>query len=73
MEKADLLLNIFDISSRQLEQQMAMAENLLVRLELSRMAVVRDFNKVDLDFVEYAWTQGVFYRAIPVYANEKRL
>ncbi len=53
LEEADLLLNVFDISSRQFEQQMAVVENLLVRPELSRMAVVRVFNKVDLISVEY--------------------
>ena len=52
---------------------MAVVENLLVRLELSRMAVVRVFNKVGLVSVEYAWTQSAFYQAIPVYANKKRL
>jgi hypothetical protein len=64
-------LYVFDISSRQFEHQMGVVENLPVQPELSLIAVVRVFNKVDLVSVENARTQSARYQAIPVYALEE--
>lgn len=68
LEEADLLLHVIDISNPRFEEQLTIVENLLTELELSRIPVVRVFNKVDMVSLEYARTQCDRYQAIPVSA-----
>ena len=45
---ADILLHVIDCSNPTFEAQMAAVENLLERLELGRIPLIRVFNKIDL-------------------------
>ncbi len=71
LEEADLLLHVIDVSHPRFEDQMLVVENLLGELELSRIRILRVFNKVDLVSREYAATQCARYQAIPVCALQE--
>jgi 50S ribosomal subunit-associated GTPase HflX len=47
---------------------MSVVENLLEELDLSRIRILRVFNKVDLVSREYAATQCARYQAVPICA-----
>jgi GTP-binding protein HflX len=71
LEEADLLLHVVDISHRRFEEQMQVVEDLLAELELSRIPLVRVFNKADLVSREYADTQCSRHQAVPVCALQE--
>ena len=71
LEEADLLLHVIDVSHPRFEEQMLVVENLLGELELSRIRILRVFNKVDLVSEEYAATQCTRYQAVPVCALQE--
>jgi GTPase len=68
LEEADLLLQVVDISNPRFEEQMTIVEDLLTELELSRIPMVRVFNKIDLASQETLRTQCDRYQAVPVSA-----
>jgi GTPase len=68
LEDADLLLQVIDISNPRFEEQMAVVENLLRELDLSRIPMTRVFNKIDLVSQETVRTHCDRYQAIPVSA-----
>jgi GTP-binding protein HflX len=70
LEEADLLLQVVDIGNPRFEEQMTVVENLLAELELSRIPMVRVFNKTDLVSLEYARIQCDRYQAVPVSARK---
>ena len=71
LEEADLLLHVIDVSHPRFEDQISVVESLLGELELSRLRVLRVFNKVDLVSREYAATQCARYQAVPVCALQQ--
>jgi GTP-binding protein HflX len=71
LEEADLLLHVIDISHPRFEEQMLVVENLLAELELSRIPIVRVFNKADLVSRAYADTQCARHQAVPVCALQE--
>ncbi|MBI4768091.1 MAG: GTPase HflX [Deltaproteobacteria bacterium] len=71
LDEADLLLHIIDISHPRFEDQMSVVENLLEELDLSRIRILRVFNKVDLVSREYAAAQCARYQAIPICALQE--
>jgi GTPase len=68
LEEADLLLHIIDISNPRFEEQMTVVENLLADLDLSRIPMVRVFNKIDLVSKDFVQSQSTRYQAIPISA-----
>ena len=48
LSSADLLLHVVDVSNPRFREQIETVENLLVKLELSRIPVLRVLNKIDL-------------------------
>ncbi len=68
LEEADLLLHVIDISHPRFEDQMLVVENLLKELDLSRIRMLRVFNKTDLVSKEYTAAQSARYQAIPICA-----
>ena len=71
LEDADLLLHVIDVSHPRFEDQMLVVENLLEELDLSRIRILRVFNKVDLVSREYAATQCARYQAVPICALQE--
>jgi GTP-binding protein HflX len=71
LEEADLLLHVIDVSHPRFLDQMLVVENLLEELKLSRIRILRVFNKVDLVSGEYAATQSARYQAIPICARQE--
>ena len=71
LEEADLLVHVIDISHPRFEEQMLVVESLLAELELSRIPIVRVFNKADLVSREYADIQCSRHQAIPVCALQE--
>ncbi len=71
LEEADLLLHVIDISNPRFEEQMAVVENLLDQLELSRIPIIRVFNKVDLISPDLAHVLQARYQAYPVCALQE--
>jgi len=71
LEEADLLVHVIDISHPHFEEQMLVVENLLAELELSRIPIMRVFNKADLVSREYADTQCFRHQAVPVCALQE--
>jgi len=72
LEDADLLLHVVDVSNPLFEKHLTVVEDLLKELELLHIPLLRVFNKVDLVSKEYARTQCLRYRAIPVCALEEK-
>jgi GTP-binding protein HflX len=68
LEEADLLLHVIDVSHPRFEDQMSVVENLLEELDLSRIRILRVFNKADLVSREYAATHCARYQAVPICA-----
>jgi len=68
LEDADLLLQVVDIGNPRFEEQMAVVENLLRDLDLSRIPMTRVFNKIDLVSGEFVKIQSERYQAIPILA-----
>ena len=71
LEEADLLLHVIDISHPRFEEQMEVVENLLAELELSRIPILRVFNKADQVSREYADTQCSRHQAVPACALQE--
>jgi GTP-binding protein HflX len=71
LEEADLLLHVIDVSHPRFEDQMQVVENLLEELELSRIRMLRVFNKVDLISGDYVASLCAHYQAVPICALQE--
>ena len=71
LEEADLLLHVIDLSHPRFEEQMLVVENLLTELELSRIPIIRVFNKVDQVSRAFVDTECARYQAVPVCALQE--
>jgi GTP-binding protein HflX len=69
LRHADLLLHVIDVSNPVFEEQMLAVEEILAKLDLHLMPMLRVFNKVDLvQDREYVENLGKRYQAIAISA-----
>ena len=68
LKDAHLLLHLIDISNPRFPEHIKVVEELLARLNLQHIPVLRVFNKVDLVSPEYAKIQCERYQAIAISA-----
>jgi len=68
LEEADLLLHLIDISNPHFEEQIKTVEEILAKLNLQHIPVLRVFNKKDLVSPQYLKQQCHHYHAIAISA-----
>lgn len=72
LRDADVLLHVIDCSNPAFEKQLKAVENILERLELANIPIIRVFNKIDLADDDIVQNVCSSYNGIPISALDSR-